>query len=193
MVRCKQQLAAAMPAVETLSPWHIREQRVAFTPENPKKQKTKSWDKYEKYKSARTIGEARDAGASTRDLAFDEQRGYLTLVKDEESDENIEQQQGEDIDQPPQQVAEMPDQQMFDPGEPRKQADAELVWKTMWMWHIRRNKRTELLLQRERRRSLWLARQLQDARVHLSICKGYVRWGRDPLRMMLSRSKLREF
>ena len=66
-------------------------------------------------------------------MIFDQKRGYLSLVKDEDSGEDIER-QGEDIEESQGEcdspVAEMPDRQMFDLGEPGKQADAEFVWQT---------------------------------------------------------------
>ena len=41
---------------------------VSFTQENPKREGAKTYDKYEKYKGARTIAEAAKLGATCRDL-----------------------------------------------------------------------------------------------------------------------------
>ena len=67
--------AAAPPAAAAMSSglsqgsgaefWNIDAARIVFVQENPKKNGSKAYEKYEAYKSAGTIGAARAAGAST--------------------------------------------------------------------------------------------------------------------------------
>lgn len=53
--------------------------------ENPKKQKTKSFLRYEKYKAATTVAEFLQLGGLKEDVKFDYQRGYLAVVGDDGS------------------------------------------------------------------------------------------------------------
>ncbi|CAE7490510.1 papd4-a [Symbiodinium natans] len=50
---------------------------IEFLQQNPKKAGGKGFDRYEKYKSARTITEAMSLGAAKGDIQFDWQRGWL--------------------------------------------------------------------------------------------------------------------
>ena len=52
---------------------------VEFQEMNPKKPGTEAWERYEKYKSAKTIQAATSQGAQWPDLSADLDKGYLTL------------------------------------------------------------------------------------------------------------------
>ena len=47
--------------------------------ENPKKVGSMSYDRYEKYKHAKTLGEYLELGAKVADAFYDNQRGFLTF------------------------------------------------------------------------------------------------------------------
>ena len=51
---------------------------IVFQQENPKRAGTLCWARYEAYKAAKTRNEARQLGASSRDLNNDQEKGYLT-------------------------------------------------------------------------------------------------------------------
>lgn len=51
---------------------------IEFQQENPKKINSKPWLRYEKYKAARTLQEARDLGAAPGDLRHDCDKGFLS-------------------------------------------------------------------------------------------------------------------
>ena len=53
--------------------------RILVQTENPKKYGTSSYKRYEKYKVASTIGEARRLGATATDIRFDRTHGYISL------------------------------------------------------------------------------------------------------------------
>ncbi|CAJ1331062.1 unnamed protein product, partial [Effrenium voratum] len=57
------------------------EMECCFTPHNPKRAKTQAFKRYEQYKGATTVGMARAAGASYRDLDNDYQHEYMTKVQ----------------------------------------------------------------------------------------------------------------
>ena len=46
------------------------DQKIFFQVENPKKPKTRAYEQYEKYKKAKTMTEARELGATKKDLDF---------------------------------------------------------------------------------------------------------------------------
>ena len=48
--------------------------------ENPKKVGSKAWDKFEKYKHAKSIGEATQAGANWQDVSVDFEKGFLKVM-----------------------------------------------------------------------------------------------------------------
>ena len=48
---------------------------------NPKKPGSKAYERYDKYKAAKTIGEAQSLGANWQDLTGDFEKAYLTLCK----------------------------------------------------------------------------------------------------------------
>ena len=50
---------------------------ILFRSENPKKAGSKSWERYEKYKSAQTIGEATKLGAQWQDISADFEKEFL--------------------------------------------------------------------------------------------------------------------
>ena len=47
------------------------DRKVLFQVDNPKKPKTRAYEQYEKYKKATTMREARELGATMKDLDFD--------------------------------------------------------------------------------------------------------------------------
>ena len=59
-------------------PFADRDTALRVAAKNPKKRGSASWDRYERYKSARTVGEFLDAGGTSGDLRHDWARGYVT-------------------------------------------------------------------------------------------------------------------
>ena len=59
-------------------PFADRSAALCVAPTNPKKHGTASWDRYERYKTARTVGEFLDRGGTPGDLRHDWARGYVT-------------------------------------------------------------------------------------------------------------------
>ena len=59
-------------------PFADRDTALRVAAKNPKKRGTASWDRYERYKTARTVGEFLDAGGTSGDLRHDWARGYVT-------------------------------------------------------------------------------------------------------------------
>ena len=59
-------------------PFADRDTALRVAAKNPKKRGTASWDRYERYKSAKTVGEFLDAGGTSGDLRHDWARGYVT-------------------------------------------------------------------------------------------------------------------
>ena len=55
------------------------ELRILVQTENPKRYGTSSYKRYEKYKVASTIGDARRLGATATDIRFDRTHGYISL------------------------------------------------------------------------------------------------------------------
>ena len=56
------------------------EQRVRYEGANPARAGTARHARYEAYKAATTIGEARRRGATSQDISMDVQKGALTLI-----------------------------------------------------------------------------------------------------------------
>ena len=54
--------------------------RLTFQAANPRRQKTGAWSRYESYKVATTVGQARESGATSEDLRHDTQRGFATVA-----------------------------------------------------------------------------------------------------------------
>jgi len=54
--------------------------RITFNKTNPKRAGTKANERYEKYKSARTLKSAKEKGASKADLLYDYEKGFLKIV-----------------------------------------------------------------------------------------------------------------
>ena len=50
---------------------------IKFIAENPKKMGSKAWERYEKYKTATTVGDATRLGAQWQDLSADFEKEYL--------------------------------------------------------------------------------------------------------------------
>ena len=48
--------------------------------ENPKKVGSKAWDRFEKYKHAKSIGKATQAGANWQDVSVDFEKGFLKVM-----------------------------------------------------------------------------------------------------------------
>lgn len=59
---------------------HAPETAIELSQENPKRQGTASFERYERYKVCSTILEARDAGCSNLDFHNDFNKGYLLIV-----------------------------------------------------------------------------------------------------------------
>ena len=62
---------------------------IVYLQENPKRRNCKSWRRYEQYKSATTLGQARDLGATKDDLVWDFERGFLEFPNDAISEEAL--------------------------------------------------------------------------------------------------------
>ncbi|CAK0853099.1 unnamed protein product, partial [Prorocentrum cordatum] len=60
-----------------------RDQPVQYVQENPKKSGGKSYERYERYKVARTIGQAFDLDAVRGDIFYDHKHGFLKLLPKE--------------------------------------------------------------------------------------------------------------
>ena len=54
--------------------------------ENPKKVGSKAWDRFEKYKHAKSIGEATQAGANWQDVSVDFEKGFLKVMESIDED-----------------------------------------------------------------------------------------------------------
>jgi len=65
---------------EQISALKNGETKIAVQMENPKKVGSKAWDRFDKYRHAKTIGEATQAGANWQDLTVDFEKGYFHLV-----------------------------------------------------------------------------------------------------------------
>ena len=75
--------------------WNNNEVNISFQPVIPRTAGSKAFEKYEKYKAAGTVGEAKSLGAITTDLKFDYDKGSLHLLGGSYR-EHIEEQEGED-------------------------------------------------------------------------------------------------
>ncbi|CAE7545737.1 unnamed protein product [Symbiodinium necroappetens] len=53
---------------------------ISFRSENPKKPGSKAWERFEKYKTATTIGEATNLGAQWQDISADFEKEFLTFA-----------------------------------------------------------------------------------------------------------------
>ena len=53
---------------------------VIFQADNPKRPRTSAWNRYERYKVATTVAEARELGAKTEDLRHDTQHGFANVT-----------------------------------------------------------------------------------------------------------------
>ena len=56
------------------------ETTISFRDENPKKPGSKAWERFEKYKKAKTIGEATTLGAQWQDISADFEKEFLTFA-----------------------------------------------------------------------------------------------------------------
>ena len=62
-------------SLEISDRWFAADDRkIFFQVDNPKKPKTRAYEQYEKYKKAKTMTEARELGATKKDLDFDRDR-----------------------------------------------------------------------------------------------------------------------
>ena len=64
--------------------------KILFLQENPKTVGTACYGRYESYKAATTVAEARRLGASTADLRWDRERGYLEQMPTQRDDRDVE-------------------------------------------------------------------------------------------------------
>ena len=53
---------------------------IQYLQENPKKRGGEAFERYEKYKMARTVNEAKELGASQGDIAHDHKAGFLSIA-----------------------------------------------------------------------------------------------------------------
>lgn len=60
--------------------WNTDDVALEFQSENPKQAGSQAWGRYEKYKSSRTVGEAKAAGATAADLKSDLGRDVVRLL-----------------------------------------------------------------------------------------------------------------
>ena len=59
---------------------------IAYQEQNPKAAGTKAWERYEKYKVATTVAEAKDKKAGWQDLTSDFEKGFMKFVEVEQMD-----------------------------------------------------------------------------------------------------------
>ena len=52
---------------------------IVFQASNPKRRRTGAWGRYEKYKVATTVGQARQLSATAKDLRHDVQHGFASV------------------------------------------------------------------------------------------------------------------
>ena len=57
-----------------------RDDLVVFQAKNPKRQRSGAWGRYEKYKVATTVGQARELGATAEDLRHDARHGFAAVT-----------------------------------------------------------------------------------------------------------------
>ena len=53
---------------------------IQYQQENPKKKGGEPYERYEKYKIANTVKEAKELGASQKDIFYDHKAGFLSIV-----------------------------------------------------------------------------------------------------------------
>ena len=63
--------------------WENDELRIAFDQVNPKSHGTAPYDRYEKYKTATNMKDAKAAGFTKADLKNDHDKGFFKIVTDE--------------------------------------------------------------------------------------------------------------
>ena len=51
-----------------------------FLQENPKTPGSKSFQRYERYKCARSVAEFKELGGTAADLRYDEKKGFLSVT-----------------------------------------------------------------------------------------------------------------
>lgn len=54
---------------------------VEYVAENPKRKNSKAYERFEKYKKAKTIAEFFSLGGTRGDLRYDEHKGFVTFIK----------------------------------------------------------------------------------------------------------------
>ena len=74
-------LDSEMEAIFEESWWHNPQVRIEFQADNPKRANTKAFTRYEAYKTAKTVGDARSASATTSDLRNDFESGFLHICQ----------------------------------------------------------------------------------------------------------------
>ena len=66
----------------TQKPWHLNaDVKIRLLTENPHRENTQVWKKYESYKHASTVGEAKNLDASAWDLQECLKKGYLSFIE----------------------------------------------------------------------------------------------------------------
>ena len=57
-----------------------RNDLIVFQANNPKRRRTGAWGRYERYKVATTVGQARELGATAQDLRHGAKRGFAAVT-----------------------------------------------------------------------------------------------------------------
>ena len=58
---------------------YVQDASIVFQASNPKRRRTEAWRRYEKYKVATTYGQARQLGATARDMQSDVHHGFASV------------------------------------------------------------------------------------------------------------------
>ena len=153
--------------------WHHQSDLlIRFVDENPKKNGTKAFEKYERYKVAATVGHARELGASGTDLQFDYKRKYLTILDENPAPQPIE---NHDDDESRESIAPPP-KNLWGDEQSQVRAIVNWQWRQLKLFDDIKNKQERQIL-RLRRQCRRLGLVLQTERMRGTILRGYIKWG----------------
>ena len=183
------------------------DQKIRYDQKNRKLAESHAFKKYEAYKCASTVQEARSLGATTRDLKFDHARQFLSVLQPDEVEEgkpehhdSHEEHEGEAaVGSDDDEIMEPePGSEIVEPGPSgHLPVAADIVipdnefpddWQqmrelTLWQWSVEERLRRELKTERRltsalRCHILKIKFKLYRAKIERAILAGYVRHGR---------------
>ena len=70
-----------MPYRDEIDAWRRKNPRVVVQETNPKSRDSKSWERYEVYKRARTVNDFFELGGKYCDFRHDYTRGFISVLK----------------------------------------------------------------------------------------------------------------